>query len=404
MLQTNMLLRRANTLIRARRPPEQESWRYTVRRQRVVMDPRPAQERLLTYVFFRSFGCRYDRAGECTMCNYAAAERVDLDRMVESVREALGQHDDYDALGISPLGNMFDPAEVPVVAREAIFGMAAQTSASIFSCESRPEMLTEQSIAVTVERLAGKRFFINLGLESADPWIQRHCVGKSLSVDAYRAATALLRRYDAFPVSNVLLGAPFLTEEEAIESAVGSVNWALENGSHICVLFPSNVKGWTLQEWLWERGLFQTPSLWALVEALRRMGPEVSRSVVLSWYSTTPTDPRRREQVSDPLREAPVTCPDCQADVVRALDQFNAGGDYSVILELSRHSCACRSQWLDRLGRERRGHSPLVERTVAAYDRIGAELVGADWWRERRSTVIADLARDYDSSGVLAVS
>lgn len=404
MLQTNALLRRANTLIRARRPREQESWRYAIRRQRVVMDPRPARERLLTYVFFRSFGCRYDRAGECTMCNYAAAERVDPERMVESVRHALAQHDDYDALGISPLGNMFDPVEVPVVAREAILGLAAATSATIYSCESRPETLSERDVAATVERLGGKRFFINLGLEAAHPWVQAHCVGKSLSVSAYRSATALLRRHGAFPVSNILLGAPFLTEEEAIESAVGSVRWALRNGSHICVLFPSNVKGWTLQEWLWERGLFQTPSLWALVEALRRMGPEVTSSVVLSWYSTTPTDPRRREQVSDPLREAPVTCPNCQDHVVRTLDEFNAGGDYATILELSRYDCACRAEWLDRVARQQAERVPLGERTLAAYDRIGTELLGPGWWGKHRAAVAAELSVGYDGAAALAVN
>lgn len=396
MTQANALLRKANNAVRAHRPREQDEWRYTVRRQRVTMDPRPSRENDLTYVFFRSFGCRFDRAGECTMCNYAAAERVDATSMVDSVREALALRDDYDALGVSPLGNMFDPAEVPVEAREAIIDMVARVPGTIYSCESRPETLTDELIAQTVHRLRGKRFFINLGLESAHPWVQAHCVGKSLSADHYRKATASLRRHGAFPVSNVLLGAPFLTEDEAIESAVGTVRWALANGSHICVLFPSNVKGWTLQEWLWERDLYRTPSLWSLVEALRRMGPETARSVVLSWYSTTPTDPRRLAQVSDPLREAPVTCPLCQDKVIAALDMFNAGGEYDIILELSRLDCACREEWQDRIARQTASSAPLGERVLGVYDRIAAELVGDAWWGVHRERVAREIALDYD--------
>ncbi|TCR16022.1 hypothetical protein [Streptomyces sp. BK205] len=396
MTQANALLRKANRLIRAHRPKESDEWRYTVRRQRVAMDPRPSRERELTYVFFRSFGCRYDRAGECTMCNYAVAERVDAPSMVESVREALSQQSAYDALGVSPLGNMFDPSEVPAAARETILDMVAAVPGNIYSCESRPETLTEPLIAETVARLKGKRFFINLGLESAHPWVQAHCVGKSLNSQSYRAATAALRAQGGFPVTNVLLGAPFLTEEEAIESAAGTVRWALANGSHICVLFPSNIKGWTLQEWLWERGLYRTPSLWALVEALRRMGPEVTRSVALSWYSTTPTDPRRMAQVSDPLREAPVTCPLCQHQVVALLDEFNAGSGYEAVEELSRWDCACRQEWLDRVAEESRAAAPLGSRVRESYTRIAEELVGGAWWDRRRAHVEQELVGGYD--------
>lgn len=397
MLHANSLVRKANTLLRAARPLEQDGWRYAVRQQRVTMDPRPSAERVLTFVYFRSFGCRYDRAGECTMCNYAAAERVDSGSIVASVREALAQHEHFDALGISPFGNMFDTTEVPAEARNAIFAMAAETDASIFSCESRPETLSEELIAHAARLLGGKRLFINLGLEAANPWVQAHCVGKSLSNDSFRAATAALRCHGAFPVSNVLLGAPFLTEDEAIESAVGTIAWALRNGSHLCVLFPSNVKGWTLQEWLWERDLYRVPSLWSLVEALRRLGPELARSVALSWYSASPADPHRRGQVSDPLREVPTTCPLCRDRVIEGLDMFNAGRD-AVIEDLCRLDCSCRAEWADRLAREASAAAPLSARVLAAYDRIGGELVGDGWWRRNRERVHAELESGYDGS------
>ncbi|MEV0764781.1 hypothetical protein [Nocardia sp. NPDC050435] len=400
MFQANSLIRKANISIRARRPREQENWRYAVRRQQVTMDPRPSVERTLTFVYFRSFGCRFDRAGECTMCNYAAAERVDTGNIISSVREALREQNHYDALGISPFGNMFDVSEVPAEARDAIFDMAAETDANIFSCESRPETLSTALIEETVDRLRGKRLFVNLGLETANPWVQAHCVGKSLSTESYRAATATLREHGAYPVSNILLGAPFLTEEEAIESTVGTIRWALTNGSHLCVLFPSNVKGWTLQEWLWERNIYRVPSLWSLVETLRRLGPETTRSVALSWYSASPTDPHRLDQVSDPLRDAPTTCPQCRETVIRGLDAFNAGAGFGVVTRLTEIDCACKDEWAERIATQAATADSLDVRVLEAYDRIGTELLGTAWWDRQRGKVRSELDVSYSGSVV----
>jgi archaeosine synthase beta-subunit len=393
VIATNVLLRRGNALIRSGRPLESAKWRYTIRRQLVVLDPRPSPVRLLSYIFFRTIGCRYDRAGECSMCNYGAAERQTPAQIVANVRDALAEHDDYDALGITPLGNMFDEVEVPRLARTAIIDLAARQPGTVFSCESRPETLTSAALADTIARLGGKRLFVNLGLEAAHPWVQANCVGKSLEPGAFDSAIALLRRAGAVPVANVLLGAPFLELAEAIESAVGTIRWALAHGTHLCVLFPANVKGWTLVEWLWDRGLFTAPSLWSLVEVLRRLGPDLARSVVLSWYGMTPDEPGRLGRQSDPLRLAPTTCPSCAALVKAGLDQFNRGGDFGIIGELSAVGCECRQRWLDALGRG--DPRPLAVRVAEVYERVGADLLGANW-QANRARALEQLEVGYD--------
>lgn len=394
MVAANTLLRQGNAIIRAGRPAESSDWRYTIRRQLVAMDPRPSPARLLTYIFFRTVGCRYDRAGECTMCNYGTAERQSAAQIVAAVEEAVAEHDDYDALGITPIGNMFDPAEVPAAARMAIIDIAAGQPGTIYSCESRPETLSPVTVGDTVDRLMGKRLYVNLGLEAAHPWVQANCVGKSLTAGTFDSAVSLLRGAGAFPVTNVLLGIPFLTESESIASAVGTVRWALAHGSHLCVVFPSNVKGFTLVEWLRDRGMFAAPSLWSLIEVLARLGPGPARSVVLSWYAMAPSDPRRGNRRSDPLRTAPTTCPSCASLVTSGLDLFNRDGDFTIVTELGKTACACRDEWLD--ARNRGDSRPAAERVAQAYDRIGHELLGAARWGGSRERALSQLGLGYD--------
>lgn len=389
MQATNPILKKANTLTRSDRPHERAGWDSTTRTWKVALDAHPRTMVDLTFVYFRSFGCRFDRRGECTMCNYAVAEPVSSQRIVEIVAAALEQRPHYEALGISPFGNMFDPQEVPADARRQIFELAAATDCASFHCESRPETIEPADVEECVAILAGKRVFVNLGLESADPWIQANCIGKSLDRQTYADCVAHLRSAGAHAVTNVLLGGPFLTEAEALDSAVETTSWALEQGSHLCVLFPSNVKGWTLQEWLWDRGLFRTPSLWSLVEALHRLGRERAAQVSLSWYSAQVSDPDNPLQLSDPVRAVPTTCALCHRQVVEQLDRYNAGGDFSIVEDLRASECACRAAWLTSL--EDSADDPLEARVAAGYERIGRELVGSDWWDAHRAEVLTAL-------------
>ena len=46
--------------------------------------------------------------------------------------------------------------------------------------------------------------------------------------------------------TNVLLGAPFLCERDQLDTAVKSVNWAFEQGTDSVVVFPMNIKPFTL--------------------------------------------------------------------------------------------------------------------------------------------------------------
>jgi radical SAM enzyme (TIGR01210 family) len=188
------------------------------------------------------------------------------------------------------------------------------------------------------------------------------------------------------PVANVLLGAPFLTEAEALASAVDSLRWALEAGTHLCVLFPANVKRWTLQHWLWERGLYHSPSLWSLIEAVHALGPELARRVLLSWYSAAITDAENPSQVSDPVLAVPTTCPACHAEVAGQLARYCATGDFAVIEELRRSPCACREEWRARVAAP--PERPLFDRVTDAYRTIGEEVVGHEWWSPRAGRLL----------------
>ncbi len=304
--------------------------------------------------------------GECSMCDYQIAAPMGVDPMVANLREALEKREHYDSLFVAPLGSMFDDKEVPPEARRRIFALAAGTGCTLFATESRIEFLNEHTIGEFADLLGDRGLRVNVGLESADPFVLSNCIGKALDLASVRPTARLLEWHGVELASNVLLGALALAELEAIEAAVATVRWAFENGSRLCVLFPSNVKRWTLQHWLWERGLFRPPSLWALIEVLERLQDLPPGALALSYFAKVP---------NDSIVEVPTTCPACHTEVLAALRVFSIDGDFAVLAGLLRRSCSCRAPWLEKLHEAPQG--TLSERFERIETRVALEILGA---------------------------
>lgn len=388
MSRNNMLLSKANVAIRRNRPSEDAEWEYDIREQVVRFAEEPLRPVNMTFICFRSTGCRFDRRGECTMCNYnihSFTEREVSEHMLDFIEEAIAKKQHYEYLFMNPLGSMFDPYEVPPDVRRGVFELATATDCTSFGCETRPEFLTQEVVAEFAAAFEGKKKIVCIGLETSDPWILRNCIAKSMTPDDFRASAELLHQNGVQPVANILLGAPFLTDREVIDSTVRSIRWALENGGYMCVLFPSNVKRWTLEHWLWERDLYHSPSLWSLIEVLYILGPELSQTVGLAWIAPEP---------SPLFTEIPQTCPKCYGDVVEVLHEFNARADFGLIESLRRSACDCRARWKRKVLAP--VSLPLYERVATLYQRIAIDLIGPNWWQEKKDDILHRLTADYD--------
>jgi radical SAM enzyme (TIGR01210 family) len=334
-------------------------------------------------LWFRTRGCRHDHLGGCTMCNYDASPPVSAAEMIEFVRQGLASLDwnDRMMLLVSPSGSMFDEWEVPAQAREGIFRLVRDVRCRTFVCETRFDTLTEHLIRQYADLFDDRETCIEMGLESANPWILKYCINKSLSLDKFQLIIALLKKHRVVSVANVMLGSAFLSAHEAIQDTVQSVQWALSQGVDRCVLFPAHVKKWTLLEWLWERDLYSPPSLWALVEVLVRLGPHLVPKVTISWYKNY----HRESERLDPIQSmiylcSPTTCAECRTKVIGLLDQFRNTSDFRIIQELANFDCDCKRRWKTQL--DQIESQPLKERVAQFYEIIGCGVLGLDWWEK----------------------
>jgi len=337
-------------------------------------------------IWFTTAGCRWDASGGCTMCNYGRGSALSPQETVAAVGEALRDTQPLRAseLMISPSGSMLDSHEVAPAARAGIYSLVRTTSARRFFVETRAETVTAAAADELCQAVPDKELVLEIGLESADPWVQRFCVNKRAGPEDFRAAMAIAHGRGMRLYANVALGLPFLSARETIADAIASARWALDAGADMVDLFAIHVKPFTLTALLFDHSAYQPPSLWSLVEVLRQLGPTLVPRIELSWYkSYLPAE-------SGLVLSSPSTCPRCVDRVMKSLDDYRATQDWQVVRALSEFDCDCRAAW--RRDVEATPVEPLSDRVLRAYAGIGRQL-DMSWGPDERSALLAAMKR-----------
>jgi len=369
--------------IRSNRPKVPEALKYTIRTEK---DP--------NYTFaclgFRTRGCRFNIAGGCTMCDYWISDPLTSDQIVANVEEALQTLDfEPDEMLVNVSGSFFDDLEVPKDARTKIYSLFSRFKKTVFIFETHATTITDNNIIDCINHLGNERIRIEMGLESSNPWVLEYCVNKPLKLAHVKTAIRRLRKYNVPSIVNILIGIPFLSPYEIVIDTMSSVQWAFENGANRCVLFTMNSKPYTLTHWMGENDLYNIPPLWALIDVLCELDPELLPRIGIAWHRTRPQ--------YHPLymidNVGPNTCPNCYTQVMQLIDDFLLQRDRTVTLrKLMTIKCECRDIWQNQ---RLVVHTPLRERIVTNYEFIGKKVLGNKWWSQHGPSVI-DQVKDVD--------
>ena len=339
-------------------------------------------------LWFRTAGCSYDACGGCIMCDYSNGPRTTPKQMISYVAQGLKQiPHDCGCLLVSPSGSMLDSDEVPRMALVGILNLLSKTAFPQIVFETRAETVTEEVIKLCKDIL-GERFYgLYLGLESALPFVLKHCINKQLHLSAATDAINICKENDVNTMFNVLVGAPFLSVNEIIQSTVQTVRWVLDKGATRCDLFPVHVKRHTPLAALYEEGLYSSPSLWALVEVLNGLGEDTWRQVGLSWY--TPNGAYN-------IISSPSTCPNCIDTVLGALSAFAQTHEPKFIHKLNAINCACKGNY-----KKDTEFDSLPERVLCGYAALANRFLGADWWNNHVGEMKSLVREDWNNGGEL---
>ncbi len=300
-------------------------------------------------IILNTGGCRWARAGGCTMCGYVAESveggTVPHEDLMEQVQRCLDherEHADEPAgqIKIYTSGSFLDEREVPAETRAAIAETFADRDRMVV--ESLPDFVDREKLAEFTDR--GVETDVAVGLETATDRIRHDCVNKYFEFSEFEAAAAEARRADAGVKAYLLMKPPFLSEQAAIADMKESVRrCGAVDGVHTVSMNPTNVQQYTMVEDLYHAGGYRPPWLWSVAEVLESTADE---DVIV---------------VSDPVGHGsdrgPHNCGECDDRVQRGIKDFDLRQDPAVFEQVS---CDCEATWAAVVERERGYGMPLA--------------------------------------------
>ncbi|MBU0458739.1 hypothetical protein KKF03_04835 [Patescibacteria group bacterium] len=198
------------------------------------------------------------------------------------------------------------------------------------------EVIVQSNISrlVHLQTILGqdKRLIVGMGLETIDNFIRNNLIGKMLPLETFESAVNSLGNAGMNAYAYVLLKPPGLTEQECVDECVKTIKYFFNlakqaNVPHFrTTLKPLFITKGTILERLYLEGLASPPTLWSLLEVLKRV-----------HHLGTIFSPRTDENLSDD--RAAKNCPECNLRVHKAIHEFNRTGD---VHSLDVESCACR--------------------------------------------------------------
>lgn len=321
----------ARAVARDRRPPPAEEGGAS-RYVNLWSEPEAiGTRRVRAFVLIlRTRGCYWADVKGCSMCGYAKdtlGRSATPAEIAHQLASALNRYRDEPYVKLYTSGSFLDDREVDAASRRAIVGAFADRAERLLF-ETLPEFATPATLDPLVAAFPGT-IEVAEGLESTQPYVLRRLINKGADPADYFAAADRIRSAGASPKGYLLLKPPYLTESEAVDDVVRSVELAAPRFDTLSVN-PVHIQNGTTVEWLYRRGRYRPPWLWSLSEAIVRGSRQRGHARLVTF----PT--------AGGLPRGPHNCGSCDATVLAALENASLDQSFEPLEALD---CACKSTW-----------------------------------------------------------
>lgn len=122
-----------------------------------------------------------------------------------------------------------------------------------------------------------------MGIETVNEQIQDKIIMKNVSVPKLKEKIDLIHLYGYKIDLNAMIGMPFLSTREQLNDSIKTSEWIFDNNCNL-IVFPLNIKPYTLLYHMYEKGYYEPISHWLLVEFLDKISHRNLNKITVAWY------------------------------------------------------------------------------------------------------------------------
>ncbi len=276
----------------------------------------------LLEIAFMSKQCKNNLCGSCIMCDYGHFESTgSIQDYLDEMRDILkNTKNEIKFLLLCTNGSLLDKYQISTNLLKEILREANDCNIPniILEVHYRDIDVTKLDL---IKSIVKKPLTIEMGLETIDSKYQDAFFMKGIKLDKYENKIKLIQSYGYAVEINLMLGLPFLSAKEQIEDVKQSVMWVVE---HNCVpiIFPINIKPFTLLRYIYDKGLYNPVSLWLLIALLDSFETDLLSKIVVAWYGN------RVENYSNCIPTiVPTSCEFCSENLTLFFKKFLSTDD-----------------------------------------------------------------------------
>lgn len=235
--------------------------------------------------------------------------------------------------------------------REILKKISEEENIKMVVLETRPEFVSEEIINEIKEIIPNKTIEIAIGLELKDDYLRTICLNKGFSSNVFEKAAKIITKKCNLR-SYVMLKPLFLTEAEAIENAIETINYAFDLGASTVSLEACTIQKYTLADYLSNIGEYKTSWLWSIIEVIKRTAHRGKVIIGLFQFYPSPN-------------KVPYNCDECSEKVLEAIKEYNRTLDVSVFDNLD---CNCKEEWKKEVNKDYDSIDNRIQSTIDKFN------------------------------------
>lgn len=284
------------------------------------------------------------------MCDYGLGTNITKEEIKASYDMAISESKyDIKILLLNSYGSILDTNEISEDCFKALLNKVANSNIKKIIFETHYNTITREKLVLIKEKLKDKIIDFELGFETSNEEIRENNLLKKIDNNKFIETIKLIHSFNMGVITNILVGTPFLTIQEQLEDVLNSIKWCVNNSVDEIVLFPINVKPYTLLKELYDSKKYDVISHWLLIEVLNRISLQDLSKIYLSWYGN-----RDLEYNNGEHSIYPKSCSKCHDIIMKFYSEFLYNNDITYRRQLiekiiSENKCDCYTKTLKKL-------------------------------------------------------